>query len=287
MPRRYSGSTLSIDPFSGRTDLPLFGEAITHGEEDDDPQADDPGGAEGTDFGDDLGDLEGDPDEAPDDESGAGDEPFEPTGAREVGPGERFRAFLPGVNDFSVEDIRDLFAGLAAGTIPERQQQLDTALAETNMLAAGSPMAIIDKIRVQAEQIGESLNNQFAAVSRRLGPQGGGQVRRDNAQSLAQAGASLQGLFTQAQSRGTSDLFGVLRGFRPVQAQQLPVPQEQTTPFDPTQLGTALAGAVAAGRSLFNRQPATTFNSNPVAAPYSPVAPAYVQPVGGSGAFFP
>lgn len=178
-----------------------------------------------------------------------------------LSPRELSERFLPG-NAFSTEEIFGLFAALAESSMAQRQGFLDASLAHQRAVENASPAAILQEIRPRVTDIRRELQNAFGAVSRRLGPQGGGQAKRENASALSQAAQALQNEFAGAQLRGTAKHYGTLTGFRPALASQLPQPTEEVTPFDPVPLARSFAGALGAGVRAWNTpsggQPQTT-----------------------------
>ena len=127
------------------------------------------------------------------------------------------------------EALFQQFRDLGLATIPERDALMQEGYIDQTALANGSPMAMLAQVRPQVKAIREKLRQSFDAVSRRLGPSGGGQIERGEKQALQQGGSALQALFAGVPGQGLSGLLGATQGFRPTLLTELPHPTSVTT----------------------------------------------------------
>ncbi len=173
--------------------------------------------------------------------------------------------FIPGKKDFDTDTIKRIYGLIGAQSMRSRRGLYEDRLMRERELAAGSPAALLQKFGAQVSQMREQLDHAFGAVSKRLGPNAGGQREKSQADLLSRAASGLQGMMATGQQQGVAGLHAAL-GLQPVQGANIPTKFTQTEPFDPAQLGRALAGAADAIYG-FTGGNANNTNNNPV-SPY-------------------
>lgn len=175
--------------------------------------------------------------------------------------------FLPG-KSLDTEQLKNIYSALGGRSMLQRAGLYGERLQRQRELAAGSPQALLQQFGAQVSRMREQLGNAFEAVSRRMGPQGGGQIKEAGAQALAGAARGMQGQLAVGQQQGIANLHAAL-SLVPAQAASIPTKFEQTQPFNAAQLGEALAGVVSTAYDAFGGgqgggyQNYSTFSPNP------------------------
>lgn len=216
----------------------IWGDAITH----------DDGG--GSDPGDDGGSDEPERPPADDDDGGGGEKKkrkradpldvFNEDGSLNA---DNLDALFTSGDMLNTEALKNIYGAIGGQSMRDRMGLYGERVQRERELAAGSPAALMQKFGANLQKMQAQLGNAMEAVSRRLGPQGGGQLKQANAAALSQAAMGLQGQMAMGQQQGIAGLHAAL-GLQPVQGANIPTKFTETRPFDPSQLGEALAGAV-------------------------------------------
>lgn len=167
---------------------------------------------------------------------------------------------------------------MALGGVPLQVGSLLSAIAQLRARAAGSPGEILPAVLGQLGQMRTQYAQASQAINRRLGYGGGGQVQREQANLLGQAGQQYGRLFTAEQLTATANLLNTLTAFQPGVSGAARPPQVRSadTPFNAAPYGAGIASIVDTARTIadYYQQPAALTFAPPTAiAPTT--SPAY------------
>jgi hypothetical protein len=138
-------------------------------------------------------------------------------------------------------------------------------------LAGGSQATALSEIGGQLEQMRQQFARNSQALSRGLGPSGGGQTPRGQQRLLGVFGREVGGLYGHAAMQAQAGLFNQLAGFRPLLSGLASPTQTQAFPFDPAALGKTLGSGARFVSNLFPSS----------GTPQSPFLPIEQQVLGG------
>jgi hypothetical protein len=211
--------------------------------------------------------------DADDDASGAGDvgagdaEGSEDSGESEGGE-DGFGGFLDEEKEgkanpnrpFSSEDILQKGRELAISGVPFQVATLLAALSQLRARAHGSTATILPSISRQLNDLRTQFGDASQALSRRLGPAGGGQHERGRQRLLTDASSQFARLLSQSQQQGFAGLINVTGGIQPQFSGAARAPSVTTgaSQFNPALQGEGIASLVSLAQQFQNNTEAPT-----------------------------
>lgn len=157
-----------------------------------------------------------------------------------------------GVPLLTSEQILEQGRALALSGVPLQLSNLLNTLAQLRARAQGSTAEIFPAISRQLNDLRTQYSDASAALARRLGASGGGQVERGRQRLLGQATTRFARTAGQAQQEGFAGLLNVLSGIQPFLsgAARPPNVSVATSPFNTGQAGEGIAGLISLAQRL-------------------------------------